>query len=84
MNQNQGISQAWYGKWWIIVESARSEERSRPRNANRNLRERPDNNRIGNFFLTNRLTSINNQIEYDWLNKILNIYKLICKLLFLT
>ena len=34
--------------------------------------------------LTNRLTVINNKIEYDWLNKSLNSFKLICKSLFLT
>ena len=42
------------------------------------------NIRIGKNILSNRLTIINNQIEYDWLNKSLNSFKLICKLLFLT
>ena len=40
--------------------------------------------RIVKNILLNRLTIINNQIEYDWLNKSLNSFKLICKLLFLT
>ena len=34
--------------------------------------------------LSNRLTAINNKIEYEWLNKSLNSFKLICKPLFLT
>ena len=42
------------------------------------------NIRIGKNILSNRLTIVNSQIEYDWLNKSLNSYKLICKLLFLS
>ena len=40
--------------------------------------------RIGKNILTNRLTLINNQIEYDWLNKTEVSYKVACKKLFLT
>ena len=36
------------------------------------------------YNLSNRLTILNNQIEYDWLNKSLNCFKLLCKSLFLT
>ena len=40
--------------------------------------------KIGKNILTNRLTTLmNNQIEYDWLNKSWNSYKLICKNLLL-
>ena len=42
------------------------------------------NVRVGRNILSNRLTVINNKIEYDWLNKSLNSFKLICKSLFLT
>ena len=38
--------------------------------------------KIGRNLLSNRLTLFNNQIEYDWLNKSWNSYKLICKNLF--
>ena len=34
--------------------------------------------------LSNRLAVVNNQIEYDWLNKSLNSYKIARKKLFLT
>ena len=40
--------------------------------------------KIGRNLLSNRLTLFNNQIEYDWLNKSWNSYKLICKNLFLN
>ena len=40
--------------------------------------------KIGKNILTNKLTILNNLIEYDWLNKSLDSYKLICKFLFLT
>ena len=36
------------------------------------------------YKLTNRLTLINNKIEYDWLNKSWNCYKLACKTIVLT
>ena len=39
---------------------------------------------IGKNLLTNRLIIINNQIEYDWLNKSLNCFKILCKSKFLT
>ena len=42
------------------------------------------NIRIGKNILSNRLTIMNNEIEFDWLNKSLNSYKLICKLQFLS
>ena len=41
------------------------------------------NIRIGKNILSNRLTIMNNEIEFDWLNKSLNSYKLICKSQFL-
>ena len=41
------------------------------------------NVRVGKNILTNRLTVINNQIEYDLLNKSLVSYKIACKRLFL-
>ena len=42
------------------------------------------NDKIGKNILTSRLTILNNQIEYDWVNKSLNCFKVICKCLFLT
>ena len=43
-------------------------------------------NRLSNnaIILTNRFTLINNKIEYDWLNKSWNCYKLTRKSIFLT
>ena len=40
--------------------------------------------KIGRNLLSNRIATINNNIEYEWLNKSWNTYKLKCKLLFLT
>ena len=54
---------------------------------NRNMNVRlfdVSKNKVGKHILANRLTIINNQIEYDWLNKTINIYKIICKSLFLS
>ena len=42
------------------------------------------NVRVGKNILSNRLALINNEIEYDWLNKSLNSYKVLCKKQFLT
>ena len=39
--------------------------------------------KIRKNILSNRMTLFNNQIEYDWLNKSWNSYKLICKNLIL-
>ena len=40
--------------------------------------------KVGKNILSNRLALINNEIEYDWLNKSLNSYKVLCKKKFLT
>ena len=40
--------------------------------------------KIGKNILTNRLTLVNNQIAFNWLNKCINSYKIACKRLFLT
>ena len=42
------------------------------------------NIKVGKNILINRLRVLNNQTEYDWLNKSLNSYKLICKSQFLS
>ena len=40
--------------------------------------------RIGRNTLMNRLNCINNKIELNWLNKLIDSYKILCKLTFLT
>ena len=54
---------------------------------NRNTKVRlldVSNNKTGKNILTNRFTIINNTIEYYWLNKSWDSYKVSCKSLFLT
>ena len=53
-------------------------------NWNQSFNNRSTKVRNGKNILSNRLTILNNQIEYDWLNKSLNCFKLLCKSLFLT
>ena len=41
------------------------------------------NYKVGENLLTNRLKSLNNKIEFNWLNESFNSYKVKCKKLFL-
>ena len=51
---------------------------------NQSTRVDVSNVRVGRNILSDRLTVIKNKIEYDWLNKSLNSFKLIYKSEFLT
>ena len=42
------------------------------------------NLRIGRNILMNRLNCINNKIDYSWMNKTIDSYKILCKLTFLA
>ena len=45
---------------------------------------RISNYKVGNNFMVNRLTILNNKINYSWLNESFNAFKIKCKQLFLT
>ena len=53
------------------------------RNSKANFRD-TSNHKIGKNLIANRLSILNNEIEYDWLNLEKESYKLKCKILFLS
>ena len=53
------------------------------RNSKANFRD-TSNHKIGKNLIANRLSTLNNEIEYDWLNLEKESYKLKCKILFLS